>query len=94
MQISPRAILRLNAELRKERRTMALPDQSGRMLFSMPERAYWYWVRRYPELGASDPDVARRAWQKFLRSDEGRPFLVNSREGKREPNGPRGIIVR
>lgn len=85
-------ILDLNAELRKTRCTRATPDESGHVAFSMPEADYWLWTQKYPDLAAPDSEIARRAWTKFLRSDEGRPYCINPTEGKRMPTD--GIIVR
>lgn len=78
-----KTVLALNAELRKKRRTFALPDHSGHIAFQMAALDYWAWVHKYPELGASDPTVARKAWMKFLNSDEGAQYKVNPTEGKR-----------
>lgn len=86
--------LAFNEELRKDRKPFALPDSSGHVAFQMPELDYWYWVYRNPDLGASDAVIAKKAWEKFLRTDEGRPYLINPNEGKKMPNAPRGIIVR
>ena len=94
-QHAPRgAVLEMNQELRKERKPYALPDQSGHVAFQMPSTDYWFWVFKYPELGASDPDIARKAWRKFLQSDEGKPYLINPHEGKQGAPFTRGVIVR
>lgn len=86
------AILNLNAELRKERRTNALPDQSGRVQFSMHELDYWAAVLAHPELKNGDGEQRRKAWQKFLNSAEGEKFKVNRYEGKKSPTH-RGILL-
>lgn len=91
------AVNRLNEELRKERGTFALPDQSGHVAFQMDAASYWFWVWKIPELGASDPDVAKPAWRKFLNSEIGSRYKVNPREGKRLSGDARRdhrIIVR
>ena len=75
----------LNQELRKERRTHALPDASGHVAFQMSAMSYYFWTDRYPDLKASDPQIARNAWRKFLNSDEGQRFKINPHEGKRAP---------
>lgn len=82
----------LNYELRKERRPFAMPDGSGHVAFQIDAKSYWFWVAIYPELGASDPIVARKAWLWFLNTDNGRRFKVNPTEGKRMPVN--GIIIR
>lgn len=71
---------------------MALPDHSGHVAFVMGAVDYTWWTFKYPELGASDPQIARRAWLKFLNTDEGAKYKVNRTEGKRMPTN--GIIVR
>lgn len=91
--MSAPALLKLNEELRKERYTFATPDESGHVAFQCPTHHYWYWVNKYPELGAADPVIARRAWLKFLNTDEGARYKVNPREGKRDPLND-GIIIR
>ena len=53
---------------------------------------YFYWTMRRPDLAASDPQIARNAWIKFLNSDDGRKFKVNPTEGKRMPTD--GIIIK
>lgn len=90
--LSPHAVLKLNEELRKDRRPYALPDQSGHVAFQMSTLEYFYWTLRIPDLGASDPQIARNAWIKFLNTDEGKRYKVNPTEGKRMPTD--GIIVR
>jgi hypothetical protein len=106
MRLSPRArqsalaaladrkrILEFNEAKRRERSTNALPDQSGRIQFSMHETDYWAAVYRFPELRLGDGEQRRKAWQKFLNSEEGAKFKINPREGKHVKT-PRGIIVR
>lgn len=75
----------MNAELRKERRTFALPDHSGHVAFQVDTFNYWRLVHKYPDLGAADPTIARRAWLKFLNTEEGAPYKVNRTEGRRMP---------
>lgn len=88
-----RACLAYNEEARKERRTFAVPDNSGHVAFNCPEMDYWYHTTfTDPELGASDPVIARNAWRKFLRTEIGRKYLLNPTEGKRMP--ATGIIIR
>ncbi len=89
---SRKQVLALNAELRKERRPFALPDGSGHMAFQVPAHTYWILVAKYPELGASDPDIARRAWYKFLNTEEGAVYKVNTHEGRTARRT--GIIVK
>jgi hypothetical protein len=86
-------ILRHNQELRKERRTNALPDHSGRVQFSMHETDYWAAVLKNPDLVRGDGQQRLKAWQKFLNSEEGAKFKVNPHEGKRTPTH-KGIILR
>lgn len=89
---SRKAVLGLNEELRKERRPFALPDHSGHVAFQMPTLDYYAWVMKYPELGASDPQIARNAWRKFLNSDDGAKYKINPLEGRRAR--ATGIIIR
>lgn len=91
-RLERKQVCELNEELRKTRRSMALPDESGHVAFQIDAASYWRWTLVYPELGASDPVIARRAWLKFLNTDEGRPYKVNPTEGRRMPT--HGIIVR
>lgn len=86
-------ILNLNAELRKRRGTNALPDQSGYVQFSMHELDYWAAVMRNPDLRLGDGEQRRRAWARFLNSEEGAKFKINPHEGKKTPTH-HGIIVR
>lgn len=86
-------ILEFNERKRRERSTDALPDQSGRVQFSMHETDYWAAVYRFPELRLGDGEQRMKAWRKFLNSEEGAKFKINPREGKRSVT-PRGIIVR
>jgi hypothetical protein len=58
----------------------------------MPPVDYVWFTNKYPELAASDPQIARRAWLKFLNTDEGAKYKVNRTEGKRAPVD--GVIVR
>lgn len=81
--MSAEAVNTLNAELRKERNSFALPDHSGHVAFQMDAMAYWYWVHKIPDLGCSDAQIARRAWIKFLNTDAGAKYKVNPLEGKR-----------
>jgi hypothetical protein len=53
---------------------------------------YFYWTMRNPDLRASDPQIARQAWMKFLNSDDGQKYKINPREGRRMPSD--GIIIR
>ncbi len=85
-------VLALNQELRKERRPFALPDHSGHVAFQIHSDDYWFWVTVYPELGASDPVVARKAWLWFLNTEKGAKYKVNPTEGKKMPVN--GIIIR
>lgn len=81
-----RQMLERNAELRKDRHNArALPDHSGHIAFALPEADYWYWTFVYPDLACPDPIIARRAWEKFLNTDEGRGYKLNPHEGKRIP---------
>lgn len=64
---------------------MPLPDHSGHVMFIMSAVDYTWWTAKYPELAASDPQIARRAWIKFLNSDDGAKYKVNRTEGKRMP---------
>jgi len=80
----PRAlVLALNEELRKDRHPFALPDQSGHVAFQVPTLDYIAWTQKYPELGSSDPQIAKNAWRKFLNTEEGAQYKINSHEGKR-----------
>jgi hypothetical protein len=88
----PKAVLALNEELRKDRRPFALPDHSGHVAFQMSTLEYFYWTMRIPDLAASDAQIARNAWVKFLNTDAGRRYKVNPTEGKRMPTD--GVIVR
>lgn len=81
-----RSVLELAAELRKERRTNAVPDDSGHVGFIMSEAQFYYWLWRYPELASHDAETNKRAWKRFLASDEGRPFCVNPRDFRRAPH--------
>jgi hypothetical protein len=90
---SREATLELAAELRKDRRTNALPDDSGHLGFIMPEADFYFWVWRYPELASHDAETNKRAWLKFLASDEGRKYCVNPRDFRPAPLR-RGVIVR
>lgn len=80
-----RALLERNQELRKHRQPFALPDHSGHVAFEMPSLDYWYWTWKYPELAASDPIVARKAWNRFLNTPEGEKYKINPTEGRRAP---------
>jgi hypothetical protein len=106
MRLSPRAkqsalaalaerrrILELNRRARNERRTNALPDQSGRVQWSMHETDYWAAVKANPDLVKGDGQQRLKAWQKFLNSEHGAKFKLNPYEGKRSPTH-KGIIVR
>lgn len=86
-------ILAFNERMRRERKTNALPDQSGRVQFSMPELDYWAAVLKHPELRLGDGQQRHRAWQKFLNSEEGSKYKINPYEGKRSPTH-KGIIIR
>lgn len=77
--------LQFAEQQRKQRRTHALPDHSGRMAFVMPQMDFWWFTQKYPELAASDPQIARNAWKKFLNSEEGSKYKLNPKEGKRAP---------
>lgn len=88
------AVLGLNQELRKDRRSHALPDQSGHAAFQMPAEDYWWWTVKYPELAASDPEIARNAWTKFLNSDEGKKYKINPHEGVKGAPFTRGVIIK
>ncbi len=77
------AALQFNEQQRKQRRTFATPDHSGHVAFNMPQMDFWWWTSVKPELAAADPDIAKRAWLKFLNSDEGAKYKVNPKEGKR-----------
>lgn len=88
-----RRILEFNERMRRERSTNALPDQSGRVQFSMHETDYWAAVMKNPDLRLGDGKQRLKAWQKFLNSEEGSKYKINPREGKRVAT-PKGIIVR
>ncbi len=78
-----RAVLELNAELRKVRGTFAAPDQdSGHLAFLIPRLDYYFFTSKYPDLAASDPLIAGRAWCRFLNTDEGAKYKVNPTEGR------------
>lgn len=79
------ATLELAQELRKERRTHALPDHSGHVGFIMSELDFYYWLQKKPELASHDAETNKRAWRQFLASEEGRKYLVNPRDFKRAP---------
>ena len=81
--MSPQAVNALNEELRKDRFAFALPDNSGHVMWQMSAQEYWYWVWKNPDLGASDPQIAREAWRKFLNTELGQRYKVNPREGQR-----------
>lgn len=81
-------ILGFNAEMRKNRRTFATPDNSGHVAFIVPTLDYIAWCQKYPELGASDPQIARKAWMKFLNTPEGEKYKINPTEGRRVHNVP------
>lgn len=59
----------------------------------MHETDYWAAVMRNPDLVRGDGQQRHKAWQKFLNSDEGAKYKLNSREGKRVAT-PKGIIIR
>jgi hypothetical protein len=88
-----RRILEFNERKRRERSTNALPDQSGRVQWSMHSTDYWASVLRYPELRLGDGQQRHKAWQKFLNTEEGAKFKINPHEGKRVAT-PKGIIIR
>jgi hypothetical protein len=85
-------LLAFNEQLRKEQKPFALPGGDGYLQFFMPELDYYYWIWRNPDLRAGDPEIRKKAWSKFLRSDDGRKYTVNPNEGRKLPNS--GIIVR
>lgn len=89
-----RRSLEFNELARKQRRTWSTPDESGHVAFQMHELDYWYWTtqERWRELAASDPEIARKAWIRFLNSPEGSKYKLNPTEGKRSP--VHRIIVR
>lgn len=91
-QAKRKQLLAFNQELRKEAAPMALPDNSGYLQFFMPELDYYFWIHKNPDLRAPDSEIRKRAWTKFLRSDDGRKYTVNPNEGRQLPN--HGIIVR
>lgn len=91
--VSSERVLALNQELRKDsNNARALPDHSGHVAFQMSAADYWYWTTRFPDLGASDPQIVRQAWTKFLRGDDGRKYCINPHEAKTQRRT--GIIVR
>jgi hypothetical protein len=59
----------------------------------MPEIDYWRWILKYPELRLGDSDQRKRAWQRFLRTEEGRPYVINAYEGRKSPTH-HGVLVR
>jgi hypothetical protein len=89
MSYAPRKlVLAINEALRKDRRTFALPDHSGHVFFQCPVLDYYAWTKKYPELGASDPQIARRAWLKFLNTDEGAQYKINPYDGRKRYRVP------
>lgn len=83
-----KTVATINQELRKNRRTFALPDNSGHVMWQMDALSYYAWTAKYPELAAHDPQICRNAWIKFLNSDEGARYKINPYEGKRTFNVP------
>lgn len=91
--MSSEAVLALNERLRKDaNNARALPDQSGHVAFQMSSADYFYWTLRYPDLAASDAQIARNAWRKFLASDDGRKYTVNPHEARKTRRT--GVIIR
>lgn len=91
--VSSEAVLALNQELRKDgNNARALPDQSGHVAFQMSAADYMYWTLRYPDLAASDSQIARQAWAKFLRSDDGRKYTINPNEARKTRRT--GVIIK
>lgn len=91
--VSSEAVLALNEQLRKDSNNpRALPDHSGHVAFQMSAADYMYWTLRYPDLAASDAQIARQAWAKFLRSDDGRKYTINPHEARKTRST--GIIIK
>lgn len=59
---------------------------------SIPELDYRVLLQRFPELNSKDHEEKRKAWLKFAKSPESKPYRVDDSIGKRKPNT--GIIVR
>ena len=51
----------------------------GRMQASIPPNDYHRLLHKYPELKCWDSDVRSKAWDKWLASEEARPYLVREK---------------
>lgn len=49
----------------------------GGMQLSMPKSHRAYWGGRYPDLNSKDGDIKLKAWERFLKSDESKPYRVS-----------------
>ena len=49
----------------------------GGMALQFPAGHQSFWESKYPELDSPDADIQLAAWNKFLRSDESKPYRVS-----------------
>lgn len=72
---TPASILKENQEV-LDRGGSKHMDWGG-LYLSIPNQHLHYWRRRYPDLDSEDGDIKLHAWERFLRSDESRPYRVS-----------------
>ena len=77
-----RAILRANAERRKDPDTVRALEW-GKLQLRIPELDLAHLVRKYPDLGANHAHTRRNAWLRFMGSSESDPYRLNDRSKAR-----------
>jgi len=80
MQPERQAILRHNAELRRNPEAWKKTDFGMRTELSIPEVDYILLLRKYPKLGSKNAHEKTLAWQEFMRSSECDPYRVRDKK--------------
>ena len=52
------------------------------MELQIPEMAYHLLIRKHPDLGSNDNDIATKAWKKFIASSESKPYRVKKKRAQ------------
>ena len=74
------AILKHNAELRRNPEAWKKTDFGMRTELSIPEVDYHYLLKKYPALGSTNAQEKSLAWKKFMQSSECDPYRVRDKK--------------